>query len=286
MPAHNSLVLICASHAKKKLREEDHPPNRSRSRASSCHSRTGHAATRHAGGCTPVCRYTLGCARGIATSSSTFSAHGLTPPKSARRTAGDVCSFAPAKRLRLVLPSSPRVERSLRLLDGAVVVEGASSAFPEGKEQALDAEVFGGCGGRHRGRGRGGAGGWCCCCCSCIQVYFSSLPEVLHGFVESIKSLADSLCGLLSTEENMCSKFERGGYRYLHDVLWYALRVQNTTRQRESTSRMVEQRGRESAIFGYMSRERNRAARARPPLASSSSVAPDTRLGAFGPVVF
>ena len=30
-----------------------------------------------------------------------------------------------------MLPSSPRVERSLRLPDGAAVVEGASSAFPE-----------------------------------------------------------------------------------------------------------------------------------------------------------
>ena len=84
------------------------------------------------GGCTPVCRYTSGCARGIATSSSIFSTHGSTPPKSARRTAGGACSFAPPTRLRLVvLPSSPRVERSFRLLDGAVVVEGASSAFPE-----------------------------------------------------------------------------------------------------------------------------------------------------------
>jgi hypothetical protein len=44
---------------------------------------------------------------------------------------GGACSFAQPTRLRLVLPSSPRVERSLRLPDGAVVVEGASSAFPE-----------------------------------------------------------------------------------------------------------------------------------------------------------
>ena len=45
--------------------------------------------------------------------------------------AGDACSFVPAMWLRLVLPSSPCIEGSLRLLDGAIVVESASSAFLE-----------------------------------------------------------------------------------------------------------------------------------------------------------
>jgi hypothetical protein len=78
-------------------------------------------------------------------SSSIFFAHGSMPPKSTRHTAGDACSFAPATRLCLVLPSSPRVEGSLCLLDGAVVIEGTLSAFLE----------EGGTGSGHRGSSEG-----------------------------------------------------------------------------------------------------------------------------------
>jgi hypothetical protein len=67
----------------------------------------------------------------MATSSSIFSTHGSTPPKSERRAVGGAYSFATLpvpKRLRL-LPSSPRVDRSLRLFGR--VVEDAPSVFPE-----------------------------------------------------------------------------------------------------------------------------------------------------------
>jgi hypothetical protein len=92
------------------------------------------------GGCTPVCRYTSGCVRGIKTNSSISSMHGLTPPKSARCMAGGACTFVQPTWLHLVvLPSSPCIEHSLCLLDGAVVVDGALSVFLE-EEQALDVE--------------------------------------------------------------------------------------------------------------------------------------------------
>jgi hypothetical protein len=69
----------------------------------------------------------------MATSSSIFSTHGSTPPKSARRTVGGMYSFAVLPvptRLRL-LPSSPRVNRSLRLLCEVVGGGGTPSVVPE-----------------------------------------------------------------------------------------------------------------------------------------------------------
>ena len=93
--------------------------------------------------------------RGIATSSSIFSTHGSTPPKSDRRTVGGAYSFdvlpAPV-RLRL-LTSSPRVDRSLRLLCELVVGAGsgagvASTAPAEagrgGSSEGVDVDGGGG----------------------------------------------------------------------------------------------------------------------------------------------
>ena len=59
--------------------------------------------------------------------------------------ASNACSFAPATRLCLVLPSLLHVEGSLHLLDGAIVVEGTSSVFLE----------EGGIGSGHRGPSEG-----------------------------------------------------------------------------------------------------------------------------------
>jgi hypothetical protein len=87
--------------------------------------------------------------RGIATSSSIFSTHGSTPPKSERRTVGGAYSFdvllpVPV-RLRL-LPSSPRVDRSLRLL--CELVEGTGTGgVPSAAPEAGDGT----------GSGRGGS---------------------------------------------------------------------------------------------------------------------------------
>jgi len=78
------------------------------------------------GGCTPVCRYTSGWHSGMATSSSIFSTHASTPPRSANRVVGGVWSFAivppepeagtEANLARLVLlESGARDERILRL---------------------------------------------------------------------------------------------------------------------------------------------------------------------------
>jgi hypothetical protein len=83
----------------------------------------------------------------MATSSSIFSTHGSTPPKSARRTVGGMYSFAVLPvptRLRL-LPSSPRVDRSLRLLCKVVEGGGTPSTVPEagggtGSERGVSSE--------------------------------------------------------------------------------------------------------------------------------------------------
>lgn len=92
----------------------------------------------------------------MATSSSIFSTHGSTPPKSDSRTVGGAYSLVKAlpvpTRLRL-LPSSPRVNRSLRLLEGAVEdtfsefseAEGTGSA--RGGSSELGPDVGGGGGG-------------------------------------------------------------------------------------------------------------------------------------------
>lgn len=91
----------------------------------------------------------------MATSSSIFSTHGFTPPKSERRTVGGVYSFAVPVRLRL-LPSSARVDRSLRLVCELVLIEGAGapSAVPGagggigsergGSSEGVDVDVGGG----------------------------------------------------------------------------------------------------------------------------------------------
>jgi hypothetical protein len=114
---------------------ERRAPHQSCSQAPSCHTREVHAVTRHEE-----------AVRGIATSSSIFSIHGSTPPKSERRTVGGAYSFdvlpVPVPvRLRL-LPSSPRVDRSLHLL--CELVEGGTgvcSTAPKAEELVRDAEV-------------------------------------------------------------------------------------------------------------------------------------------------
>ena len=83
----------------------------------------------------------------MATSSSIFSTHGSTPPKSERRTVGGAYSFAVLPvpvRLRL-LPSSPRVDRSFRLLCELAEDTGTPSTAPEagggtGSERGVSSE--------------------------------------------------------------------------------------------------------------------------------------------------
>src|SRR5712675_3105296 len=80
----------------------------------------------------------------MATSSSILSTHEPTPPRSERRTVSDVCPLATLSMPRLLrlrlLPSSPRVDRDLRLLDDGA--EDTPSTFPEGEGLVLNVEAL------------------------------------------------------------------------------------------------------------------------------------------------
>ena len=111
------------------MRESTHPTNHVRDHCLATARQP--CSNMPCGGCMPVCRYTSGCVRGIMMSPGIFSMHSSTRPRSVRQTASGACSFTLPTWLRSMLPSLPCVEHSLRLLDGAVIIEGTSSVFSE-----------------------------------------------------------------------------------------------------------------------------------------------------------